>query len=85
MITPDVPGMLEVTPDPRGAHPSPLKNKKLREGHLVVEPGTLLHTETCLNLVPPRDRPSPPWVGLRDGFPTRDQSLNFLCGTRVLG
>ena len=72
-------------PSPRGAHPSLSKNKKLLEGHLVVRPGTLLHTETCLNLVPPRDRPSPPWVGVTDGFPIRDQSLNILCGTRVLG
>ena len=33
MINPDVPGMMKVTPDPRVAHPSPLK-KKRREGHL---------------------------------------------------
>ena len=55
-------------PSPRGAHPS-LSKKKLLEGHLVVRPGTLLHTETCLNLVPQWDRLSPPWVGLMDGFP----------------
>ena len=32
MISLDVPGMIEVTPDLRVAHPSPLK--KRREGHL---------------------------------------------------
>ena len=73
-------------PAPAPGEPTPaFRKKKLLEGHLVVRPGTLLHTETCLNLVPQWDRLSPPWVGLMDGFPTRDQSLNILCGTRVLG
>ena len=62
------------------------KIKELREGHLVAKSGTLLHTETCLDLATPQDRLPPPLVGLRDSPPPqRDQTLNILCGTQVLG
>ena len=59
MITPDVPGILGVTPDPRVAHPSPLK-KNRREGHLVVKNGTMLHELNSMGLTPPSHGLDPP-------------------------
>ena len=52
MITPDVPGIPGVTPDPRVAHLSPLKQKR-REGHLVVKNGNMHHQLTSMGLTPP--------------------------------
>ena len=52
MVTPDVPGTLRVTPDPRLAHPSRLK-EKCREGHLVVKNGIMLHELNSMGSTPP--------------------------------
>ena len=62
MISPDVPGMIGVTPDARVAHPSPLK--KCREGHQSQKAearmgdiwwlnGTMLHELNSIWPTPP--------------------------------
>ena len=61
MISLDVPGMIEVTPDPRVAHPSPLK-KKCREGHLVVKNRIMLHELNFMGTTPPSHGLDPSYV-----------------------
>ena len=74
MNVPIVRKVLDSTPDPRGAHPTPSKEKR-REGHLVLKAKLKWVTPVGTKWnYPSRDKLLP-----------LDEPLMILCGTREFG